>query len=276
MRISFDPVILQLGLVLVRWYGLLLALGFLVAFLVAVRLATRRRLREDDLFSLMLWLLLGGVAGGRASYVLQSGLGPYLQQPTTLVTAWQTGLDFYGGLVGGFLAVLGYARLRGLALARLAEPAVVALPLGHAFTRLGCFLNGCSAGVPVASGPSVIYANPNALTTRLNTPLAPVQLYELAWDLLLLVAVVLALRHLRVSSVSLLCAYLAVYSLGRAGLYAWRDEPIVVGPFKVNQVVALAGALVAAAAGVAAYRQGPARRAAAVRLAAREPRRGES
>ncbi len=254
VTISLDPVILQIGLVQVRWYGLMLALGFLVAFLVAARLTSRRRLKEDDLFNLMLWIAVAAVVGARLSYILQAGPAPYLADPMTILTAWQSGLDFYGGLLGGMLAALLYARLRCVALLPLTSVVAVALPLGHAFTRLGCLLNGCASGTPVASGLRFIYTSGNSLATQLNTGLAPTQLYELLWDLLLLAAVLL-LRRRVIPDGLLLWGYLGAYSLGRVLIYIWRDEPAVAGPLRANQLVALAWIALSAAAMFALLRR---------------------
>ena len=97
------PEILRWGLLRITSYGLMLAVAFLVGTWLALREARRLRLDEDRLVSLILVVLVAGVLGARALYVLEhieEFRGSYL----SVLALWQGGLTLYGGIVGGIAA----------------------------------------------------------------------------------------------------------------------------------------------------------------------------
>jgi phosphatidylglycerol---prolipoprotein diacylglyceryl transferase len=122
----------------VRTFGLAFALAFLLAGLLMAR-----RLREigkpsEWAFELLLAAAIGGVVGSRLYFILQNGAGS-----DPLATALSgTGLIWYGGVVGGALAVLAWARYRGFLGLGLLDLAAPALALGYAVGRVGCQLTG--------------------------------------------------------------------------------------------------------------------------------------
>ena len=152
----------------------------------------------------------------------------------------QGGLIFYGGFIVAALAVVAFARIRHLPLLTLGDFTVSALPLGHAFGRMGCFLNGCCYGAPT----DVPWAVPMAGALR-----HPVQLYEAGFNLLLYGVLHLLLRRQRPGLVS--AVYMIAYGAWRFGIEFLRgDDRLRTAGLDVAQLISLG--LIMIGAGLAA------------------------
>jgi len=139
---GFDPVALHLGPIQVRWYGLGYLAGFLIAGWLLERLgkdgfvALTRNLVSD----LMVWLMVGVLAGGRLGYGLfyEHAL---LTHPLELVAIWKGGLSFHGGLLGVVIASFVFARRHSVSWRRLADALALCVPFGIFLVRCANFVN---------------------------------------------------------------------------------------------------------------------------------------
>lgn len=183
----------------VQWYGVMFALGFLAAVLHWAWLG-RRTERKPGLGSdLGLWIIIGGVIGARAAFVL-SDLGYFASNPAEIIRIDEGGLVFYGGFVGGVIAyfityyfhrkaestyVLHDTERRDTAWS-LGDFTITALPLGHALGRMGCWLNGCCYG-SVTDSPLGVLTKFRDATGQVTQEFIryPVQLFEVAGLLVL-------------------------------------------------------------------------------------------
>lgn len=173
-----DRVCFSIGGRPIYWYGVFMALAFLAA-VAHWNLLARRQGRPAGFGSeLGFWVLLSGILGARALYVV-SEFGQFSLRPLDILRVDQGGLIFYGGLLGALLALVLLARRRGESFWSLADFTVTALPLGHAFGRVGCFLNGCCYGMETRA-PWAAWSH-HALRH-------PVQLYEAAANLMVYMA----------------------------------------------------------------------------------------
>jgi len=141
---NFDPVLLQLGPLAIRWYGLmyLAAFGFLW-WLGRLRidrgLAPITREQFDDLIFLG---VIGTVLGGRLGYVLFYKPAYYLSHPLEIFAIWQGGMAFHGGFLGVLAAAAYFSWRRGIDWWRLMDFIAPCVPTGLAAGRLGNFING--------------------------------------------------------------------------------------------------------------------------------------
>jgi phosphatidylglycerol:prolipoprotein diacylglycerol transferase len=228
---NIDPVCFHLGSRPIYWYGVMMALGFL-ASLGHWRLLSRRT-GVDTAFTgdLLVWLMVAGIGGARVAYVL-ANLAYFRAAPSEIFRVDQGGLIFYGGFLGAGVALVIFSRLYRLSLAAVTDLVVTALPLGHAFGRVGCFLNGCCGGRAAPAGSAA----------ACNLSHYPVQLYEAAFNLAvyaLLFWFFLAPARRRPGRVLVL--YLMCYPAGRFLLeYLRGDERTRVGAFDIAQWVSLA------------------------------------
>lgn len=183
----------------VHSYGLMIVLGFFLLIWFSSREARRRGL-PDFVYDLGLVMLLCGLLGGRIFYYVLYWDEQYRHESfLEFFKIWKGGLVFYGGALGGLLGGLVYLWRRRLPLADCLDVAALGAPIGMAFGRLGCFLNGCCFGCPSSPGYifGVVFPRDSAawesqfaaglLESRLSPALAvhPVQLYQAVHDILL-------------------------------------------------------------------------------------------
>lgn len=245
------PILFQLGPLTLHWYGVLMATGFLAAMLHWMPLARREGQNRTLCSDLLFWLMIAGVLGGRAAYVL-ADIGFYLRYPTKILRLDEGGLIFYGGLVGAVLAVFLFARSRKLRLLWLFDFVATAAPLGHAFGRLGCFMNGCCFGRPHKGFPSVVFpaGSPPWLQqihdhaiSNLDPqclPVHPVQLYEVVWNLTVYVILLTAFLRRRRGGL-IIGLYLLLYPAGRLVMETFRGtERMFSGALSAAQWISIA------------------------------------
>ncbi|MCA1809614.1 MAG: prolipoprotein diacylglyceryl transferase [Kiritimatiellia bacterium] len=208
------PICFYIGNRPVYWYGIMMAIAF-VAAIGHWNWLARRENRPANLGSdIALWLMLAGIIGARINYVL-ANLSDFAQAPLTVLRIDQGGLIYYGGFVGAALAALWYARRHQENPWWLADFIITALPLGHFFGRIGCFLNGCCYGRAGSGFGSYRLERVERI---------PVQLYESAWNLL--IYLILCFVFLRRKKNGLVFSlYLILYPTGRFVLEFWRGDP---------------------------------------------------
>jgi phosphatidylglycerol:prolipoprotein diacylglycerol transferase len=135
------PILLKIGEFTLHTYGLLLAVGFLLAVMVALRESKRLGVDPNIMMDLAFYALLAALIGSRFFYVLTSW-EEFRDNPVDIVRFWRGGLVFYGGLIFAFLVGLWYVRKHNLNFRHLADIVAPAIPLGQAVGRLGCFSAG--------------------------------------------------------------------------------------------------------------------------------------
>ncbi len=154
MHPPVDPILLQIGPFTLRWYGVLIVTGILLAAWVAARYVERKGQSGDAMWDLLLWALIPGLIGARLYYVfIQSprgpdGLGYYLANPWAILQIWSGGIHIFGAFIFGTLAVVIYARWRKLPLYIYLDGIALGLPLGQAIGRWANFINQELYGPP--------------------------------------------------------------------------------------------------------------------------------
>ena len=166
------PILFELGPVRLYSYGLMLALGFLLAVNLAERRARGAGLDSNKIQTLALVALLAGLIGARLGYVFLNWRF-FAQRPLEIFRLDHGGLVFYGGLAVGVLVGIWVARRQALPGWKTLDVMAPPFVLAHAVGRIGCFLNGCCYGKPSSVPWAVVF--PNDLVSR-----HPVQLYEAA------------------------------------------------------------------------------------------------
>lgn len=210
------PILLELGPLTLRSYGLMMALGFLAGIGVLVWL-NRQEKREDDLvLDLALWIMVGSIIGARAMYVAVMP-DQFKGAPLEVFKVWNGGLVYYGGLIGGSLATVWFTRRRRVPLWHIADIAAPALALGQAFGRTGCWLNGCCYGVVSEEHGQVFPSLGDHL------PHLPTQLWE-AGAALALAAFLLWWRGRRAYPGQVFTLYLLLYGVVRYVIELFRGD----------------------------------------------------
>jgi phosphatidylglycerol:prolipoprotein diacylglycerol transferase len=171
---NIDPVIVQLGPFAIRWYALAYIAGILIGWRYAIHLCKRPPIFLDPklLDDFVLYATLGIVLGGRLGYVLFYKPDYYLTHPLEILQVWEGGMSFHGGMLGVSLAIVLFARLRGLPLLMLADMIAEIAPIGLALGRIANFINGELWGRVTDVPWGMVFPNGGPL------PRHPSQLYQ--------------------------------------------------------------------------------------------------
>jgi phosphatidylglycerol---prolipoprotein diacylglyceryl transferase len=236
--IALDPVLLSVGPLAVRWFGLLALIGLGVAVWRSTRQLTARRLPARLALDALAWGLPAGLLVARLVHVL-GWWDYYLTHGAELWQLNLDGLSLWGGLVGG--SVLAAARLRRqsrpLPGRRMFDVVAPNIALGIGIGRLGEFLDGHGQGVPTDLPWATHYLNRLAATPDFGVPRQPVQLY----DALVALALFFILSTLprRLPAGSRMALGCVVYAAARLGLGAIRLDPPFLFGLQLEQILAL-------------------------------------
>ncbi len=243
---SPGPILVKIGPLAIRWYGLLIATAVLIGVTLSQSLAKRRDVNPELLSDLSIWLVIGAIPAARLYYVLFQW-SDYAQHPERIVAIWQGGIAIHGAIIGGVVAALIFAKLKRVAFWQLADLVAPSLILGQAIGRWGNFFN------------SEAFGDRTNLPWKLYIPLErrppnlanyayfhPTFLYESLWDLMVFALLItLFFRGLQgkpdLKVGTLPMVYLVAYSLGRLWIEGLRTDSLMLGPLRIAQVVSLIG-----------------------------------
>lgn len=140
---QIDPVIVQIGPLAVRWYGMMYLAGFVAAYFIIRNLARHRHLPLSDqvLSDLLFYGVIGVILGGRLGYTLFYNLPYYARHPLHIFAVWEGGMSFHGGLLGVVVAVLVFCWRRRLPRLLIGDILVTAATIGLGLGRVGNFIN---------------------------------------------------------------------------------------------------------------------------------------
>jgi phosphatidylglycerol:prolipoprotein diacylglycerol transferase len=244
--VNIDPVLLRLGVFEVRWYSLAIVLAIGTAVVVGARRARRKGINPAEIYSMAVWVVLAGVLGARLVHVVDH-FGYYANNPAEILQLHLGGLAIWGGLAGGGLAVVIYARIRRLKLGSMVDALAPGMLLAHIVGRIGCIVNGDAYGAVTDVPWAFIYANPSASipVTHYGVPTHPYPVYEMIWNALSLALVLWVDRRYEKRGLAFL-SYVALYSAGRFVLTFVRQENMTLWGLQQAQVIALPALLLSA------------------------------
>ncbi len=227
-----DPVLVSLGPLRIRWYGVLFALGFIIGYYILIQLAAQKKLKlsKDDIGDLVFYLILGIVLGARVFYILFYNLGYYLSNPLELIALWHGGLSFHGGFVGAIGAIWFFSRKKRLHFYEISDMVVVPAALALALGRIGNFINGELFG-RVANVPwCVDYSQNQNLVEKPIGCRHPSQLYESAYSFLMF-AILYILNRKNLPRGTLTWGFVAMYGFFRTFAELFRQPDAQLGFF---------------------------------------------
>ncbi len=195
------PILSVFGLSL-GTYGICCVLGAMFAILLALYNAKRIQLSRASMLEACVFILFGGLFGAKLLYLLVSCTDIHQMFQTYGIT-WDTvssilegGFVFYGGLLGGLAVLAVYTHRQQQPMQRYLICIAPAVPLAHAFGRIGCFFAGCCYGIPF--DPPIGICLKNAISDApKDIPLFPVQLLESGLNLILALMLQICFRKLQ-------------------------------------------------------------------------------
>nr|WP_235788485.1 prolipoprotein diacylglyceryl transferase [Salipaludibacillus sp. CUR1] len=237
----YNPIAFELGPISVHWYGLLIGLGAFIGYLIANHEAKKRGMPEDFLADLLIFALPAGIIGARLYYVIFRW-EQFAGDPARIFAIWEGGLAIHGGLIGAFITVLIFSRVRGLSFWKIADIVAPSILLAQAIGRWGNFMNQEVYGQEVSRAYLENLLIPDFIINQMfinGAYYQPTFLYESIWNLLG-VALLLYLRRVNLRRGELFISYLIWYSVGRFFIEGIRtDYLLIFGVLKTAQVVSV-------------------------------------
>ncbi len=234
----------------IYWYGVIIALAFLLGIFYIIKRARIFGLDSDRVMDVILGAVIGGIIGARIYYVLFSW-DQYRDNLADVIKIWEGGIAIYGGVIGGFLVGAWMSRIRKVRFIPMADLAVGGLILGQSIGRWGNFINveafGSNTGLPWGmASPSIaeyLTRHQAALAAQgvavdPAMPVHPTFFYESMWCLIGFLLIALAAKHRRFDG-ELTLLYAAWYGAGRAVIEGLRTDSLMWGRVRVSQALAI-------------------------------------
>lgn len=246
--LAINPVAFSIGSLEVRWYGILIVTGLVLAYLIVQKEMLKRGMHPDFLTDLLIWAVPLSILSARLYYVLFSW-EYYVQYPEKIIRIWEGGIAIHGALIGAFLTTYVYTKIRGVSFWKVADIAVPGILLGQIIGRWGNFINQEAHGVAVSEQFLQNTIIPDWIMNQMTidgVTYHPTFLYESLWNVVGLI-IVLVIRRFALKRGEVFLFYLTWYSIGRYFIEGMRTDSLYGGALRAAQVVsivAIVGAVV--------------------------------
>jgi len=215
-----NPIAFQIGNVSVHWYGIIMALAYLIGAYIAVYLGKFRNISKNDILDFMIWLIISAVIGARIGHVI-SAWSYYSQNLTDIFRIWNGGLAFHTGFFLVIIVMIFYCKKKGIEFYDLADILVIPLALGLGIGRIGNLINreilGKVTNVPWAITIDGIKRHPS-------------QIYELITNIGIFSYLFYLFKTKKLASGFIFWSFLAIYSPIRFFLDFFKDwTPVFLG-----------------------------------------------
>lgn len=263
------PILLKLGPLPVHSYGLMIAIGFLLAMYCVQRDAAKLGIKPEFVSNTAFWCLILGIFGTRLLHIIMFPESYSWRDPIGWIAIWRGGLVFQGALPLPFLFCWWYLKKHNIRLLFASDLTMPYIPLAHALGRVGCFLNGCCYGQrtdlpwglrfprvpwdfsqPATGSPVYLdhcqrFTELSMSTDHWSFPVHPTQLYSVFMLLAICIALLVLRKKCRPVEGLVLPYYLILYGIGRFLVEFVRGDhnPMVLGLISSQQLFALLSAL---------------------------------
>nr|WP_106780922.1 prolipoprotein diacylglyceryl transferase [Lysinibacillus timonensis] len=229
LLLDINPVAFSIGSIEVRWYGILIASGIVLAYIVGQSEATKRGLPKDFFADLLIWAIPISIISARIYYVAMEW-DYYGANPDKIIQIWNGGIAIHGALIGAIITALVFCRKKGISFLKVADIAAPSILIGQIVGRWGNFMNQEAYGGPVSEEFLRSLMLPNWIIDQmyieeLGTHVHPTFLYESLWNVLGLI-LLLILRKVNLQRGEIFFTYVIWYSIGRFFIEGMRTDSL--------------------------------------------------
>ncbi|GKU83334.1 prolipoprotein diacylglyceryl transferase [Niallia sp. NCCP-28] len=235
-----DPIAFSLGGLDVRWYGIIIGTGLVLALILAIREGNRRGLHNDDFPDLMLWAIPIAIISARIYYVIFEW-DYYSNHLSDIPKIWHGGIAIHGALIGSIITTYIFTKKKNISFWKMADIAAPSIILGQAIGRWGNFMNQEAHGGEVSRAFLENLHLPEFIINQMyidGVYYHPTFLYESIWNLLGFV-VLLLLRKANLRSGEIFLSYVTWYSIGRFFIERMRTDSLMIGDLRMAQLISL-------------------------------------
>ena len=236
-----NPVIFTIFGIDIQWYSILILIGIVIGLILLEKEAKKFKYPKDLIFNICFWAIIMGIIGARLYYVIFN-FSYYSNNLLEIFAIWNGGLAIHGGIIAGVLTVLFFAKKYHLNFLKLLDMAAPSLILAQAIGRWGNFFNGEAHGIATTHTELKNLLIPEFVIDGMNIGgvyYLPTFYFESLWCLLgfIILLIIRRLKYIKVGATT--CIYLMWYSLGRFFIVAWRTDSLMIGGFKVAQIISI-------------------------------------
>jgi phosphatidylglycerol---prolipoprotein diacylglyceryl transferase len=206
----------------IQGYGLMIALGILMALLYASRQTKKIGIEFSNINDLFIWIFLAAFIGGRFFFFFEDP-DYYFGTPSNMFELSGSGFVFYGSLLFAIPTMIIYFKVKKLPTYKMLDIMAFVAIIVHGFGRMGCFMAGCCHGIPTDSALGVAFNHPHTMASPIGVPLHPTQIY----DIVLLAFIFAVLRVVKTKQAfdgQLFLLYIMLYAVGRAIVEIFRGD----------------------------------------------------
>jgi len=222
----------------IRWYGLIITLGIILAFLYCSFRAKQEGIIFDDLLDIALFTVVFAIVGARLYYVLTS-LEDY-HSLKEAIAIWNGGLAIYGAIIAGAITIFIVCRIKKIKVLKMLDAVAPAVMIGQILGRWGNFFNGEAYGAIVEEGNIFYFLRmgllPNIKSYQTMFYFHPTFLYESVWNLIGFL-LINALYKKKKFDGQVVLMYITWYGFGRMLIEGLRTDSLYVGAFRISQVI---------------------------------------
>ena len=229
----------------IYFYGVIIALGFILAALYCAKRAKEFGLSSDELYELVIWLIPTCIIGARLYYVLFK-LDYFIANPNKIFALRDGGLAIYGGIIAGIIVGIIWCRAKKIRVFAVADLTAFGLLIGQSVGRWGNFINREAFGAQTEIFCRMGLTVPGFETLYVH----PTFLYESLWNFFgLIVLHIWSKKGKRKYDGQVFWLYILWYGLGRAWIEGLRSDSLYIGStdIRVSQLLAIVSAVVSLA-----------------------------
>ena len=236
-----NPVIFNIGNFEIRWYSVILLLGFFVGMFFINREAKRFDISKEFMFNMLFWTLIFGIIGARIYYVIFDW-SYYSNNINEIWKIWNGGLAIHGGIIAGLLTIIVYTKRYKLRLVRYLDFIVVGLIIGQAIGRWGNFFNGEAHGIATSLEYLQKLHLPEFIINGMyikGVYYTPTFLFESISCLIGFIIILIVRRGKYVKVGTLTALYLIFYGTIRFFIERLRTDALMFQGFKIAMIVSV-------------------------------------
>lgn len=222
-----NPVAFELGPLSVRWYGIIIAFGILIGYLIAQKEAKKKNYQEETLIDVVIWSVIIGIICARIYYVTFEW-SYYKNHLSEIPMIMNGGIAIHGGLIGALTTAYIITKRKGVSFFHLGDIAAPSIILAQGIGRWGNFMNQEAHGGEVSRGFLESLHLPNWLINQMNiegTYYHPTFLYESIWNVIGFIILISIRKHLKIGQT--LLSYAIWYSIGRFFIEGMRTDSLM-------------------------------------------------
>lgn len=238
LQFNINPIAFSIGDISVRYYGIIIAVGLVIAAIVCSVLAKKDDLDPDVITDIVLFGAPTGIICARLYYVIFNW-AEYKGDLKSIFAIWNGGLAIYGGIIGAVLAAYIYLRIKKLNALKVLDICVIGLLIGQAIGRWGNFVNAEAYGSLTNLPWGMVVTSPMS-----QIMVHPTFLYESLWNIIGLIGILIYRKHKKFHG-EIFLLYIAWYGIGRCWIEGLRADSLMFLGVRVSQMLALVSATAA-------------------------------